>query len=227
MKQKRKDEKKKKKADIGTNAANPIDETLINGFRPYLFDGKYVIDQPLPTPSKLIPYPPSITLRYLIPGASVAIFAALSALFFTLIDVVGFIFLILTIVSVAFAIPSLLPAQQLTPQSTLDSYLKAKSGRCYGKALSILAVEPDAKDNEIDLHALWAPENKWPEALLNRLKQSSVPELRNVTGSDNQNTHLFIHADENTYWLLPMIRINNKWYITNPEMKLHSIKNEH
>ncbi len=213
----RKFEKKKSSLESENNL-NPIDSSLLKSFRPYLFDTKYTIDMPLPDPNAMVECKPSTISMYIIPCAPAAFLLLLSALFFTFLDILGIVFLILAFIAIAIALPSILPAQQQTPQATLASYLKAKNGRCYGKAQSLLAVSKNASDTEIDLHKLWAPENKWPKAILNRFETPKIPELRNVSGTDIQNAHLFLHADEQTYWLIPFIRLDNKWYITDPQM---------
>ncbi len=217
-------EKQKQQNDIRQSGANPIDKSLLAGFQPYLFDANYLIDIPLPEPDQMEPLGHDIVVQYIV---SLAPFIVLF-----MIGILGLLIevypLMIALILAGFAFVlvkrEILPANQLTPLATILAYLNAKNGRCYGLARTLIAQPKNKQtDDDLSFQQIWAPEPKFIQAMKNRLRDVEAPEIRTVAGSEASNQLLYIHSDGDNYWLLPMVRIKNKWYITDPTMSVHTV----
>ena len=218
-------EKQKRQNDIKQSGNNPIDKSLLGGFQPYLFDGSYLIDIPLPDAEKMQPMGHDIVVQYIISLAPCVVLLIIGILGL-LIDVYPMVIALILAVLAFFVVKrDVLPANQLTPVATILAYLNAKKGRCYGMARTLIA-QPENKqsDEEFSFSQIWAPEPKFIDAMKNRFHDVDAPELRVVAGSEANNQILYIHVDGDNYWLVPMVRLkNNKWYITDPAMTVHTV----
>lgn len=211
------------KSEIAVNVPNPTDESL-TGFRPYLFESKYTIDIPLPDPKQFSPIKTDLIARYLFPIAPTAILFVLALFSMTFHVAVGLALMLCAVLLLIVVLPGIISSSQQTPQATLYAYLNAKRGRCYQKAYSLLANSESSTEIP-DLHKLWAPEESYAKAVFERFRHHSTPDTKTVTGAESQNKLLFIHKEEDSYWLLPMVRIQSKWYITDPRMTCHKLEN--
>lgn len=218
-------EKQKRQNDIKQGGNNPIDKSLLTGFQPYLFDSQYLIDMPLPDPNQMKKLGHDIVVQYFIPLAPVIVLVIIGILGIAIEVYPLALSLVLALLVVVLIKSDIMPANQLTPLSTLTAYLNAKNGRCYGMARTLIAQPKDKKtDDELSFPQLWAPEPKFVDAMKNRLHEIEPPEIRTVAGSEAKNQILFISIDGDNYWLLPMVRLkNNKWYITDPAMTVHTV----
>lgn len=216
------------KAEILENAAPPIDPNLVGGFCPYTFESVYTIDVPLPNPASMKPAETSIVDRFVFPLAAPVVLIPIAVLVMTESVLIGAVILLLAIVALIAALPDVVPPEQRTPQSTLSAILSAKNGRCYGRAMSLVAVpkqsENDEEQDELDFHELWKNEAAWPKAILQRFKKMKLPEARLIAGSERTNAVLLlIPLEEKQYTLLPLVRIHDRWYITDPTMKTRTM----
>ena len=212
------------KADAAPDGPSPIDPTIVNGFKPYIFDTIYTIDVPLATPSTVRPADVSVMDRYILPLIFPFMMFALAALAMTFSVLMGLPLLALGVIALIFVLPEIAPAVQQTPQATLTALLAARNGRCYGRAASLVAVSKESPQ-DFDFHELWEPEKAWPVALLRRFSSPKLPDARIITGSERQNAVLLLIPleDEKQYTLLPLVRIESKWYTTDPSMRPRNI----
>lgn len=213
-------EKQQRKHEMAVN--NAIDYKLVGTFRSFIFERKFVIDTPLPNLENMTPYQPAFVTRYLIPLAPTLVLCALAIALSTIHVAIGAFFGLFAIIMCIFAIPNLKPANQSTPQATLLSYLNAKAGRCYGVASTLIAQPKDDK-KELHFQAIWTPELQWHKAFLTRFKSQPIPEFRIPLGSETQNAIIILYNNEEDYWLVPMVRLDTKWYITDPSLGQHTI----
>ena len=220
-------------------------EALHDSFRPYLFDSKYFIDIPLPNVEDMVPVKLSPVNRYLFPLAPAIVIWAVSLFMFTISAIVGLIFFLIGCACFAAVLADIKPSPQQTPQATLISYLNARQGRCYGCGMSLLAL-PKLKLSLSDdlqqawgefndryrvqwssqwsgLHDAWRPENNWPTAILKRFQTVQPPETRQVIISPKQDALILFYSVGETYYLVPMVQIDGKWYRTNPKSPPHEM----
>ena len=197
-------------------------ESLTDEFRPYMFDSKYLIDIPIPNAAEMSPVKVSLINRYLFPLAPAIVAFAFAFLMLTLSAIVGLLLLLVGGICVAAVLADIKPAPQQTPQAAIMSYLNARQGRCYGCAMSLLA-QSGKKQQPIDLHAIWQPENAWPAAIKMRFRPEPPPETRIVATSAKKDAQLLFYMVGATYYLVPMVQIDGKWYITNPKLPPHEM----
>lgn len=198
-------------------------------FHSWIFDGKYEIDRPLPIPQKAKPYTVTKFDRVgmpLIPSiCSALIGIALCAFGDTMNGIplkIGLLLLLVAILCFFLASPELKTPNQNTILSTLSAYLDARAGRCYSVAARLLAVEGIEK--EIDLGSLWKKEGfKFPGSLAKRFSSQKTPEYTIVNGSEQQNAVLLLIHEARFYYLIPMARVDNRWYILDPALGKHII----
>ena len=202
----------------------PVDtgEALNDDFRPYIFDAKYLIDIPVPNAAEMTPVKVSPINRYLFPLAPAIVAFALALLMFTLSVILGLIFFLVGLGCVVAVLADIKPASQQTPQAVIMSYLNARQGRCYGCGLSMLA-QPTQAQQPIDLHAAWQPENTWTTAIKKRFRPEQPPETRLVTSSAKKDAQIIFYMVGVTYYLVPMVQIDGKWYITSPKLPPHEM----
>ena len=205
------------------------DGTLIKespaGFRSWIYDGKYVIDQPLPSPQHIKPYSANLIMRILLAMMPVLIMLALTAVAAAFSTILGLIFLLLTIVCIVFSLPDILPPSQQTIQATLSAYLQARAGYCINRGSALIAHEKATTD--FSLADLWKGEGyKLPNALLERFKPVHVPEYTTISGSDSQNALLILATTKDAYYLIPMARTDERWFIMDPTLGKHTIQEQ-
>ncbi len=217
-------EKQKMKAEVKASSTKAINESLIAGFHPYVFDKRYTIDIPLPKDSDMQPRKRDPLYDIIVPVAIPLIPILIGIIFTLVVPPVGAAIIIIGLILFLFFLPALLPPNQQTPQTTLQAYLNAKAGRCTGKAMTVLARSNDDIE-DLDLNDLWKPLPKWNKAIPKRFKSIPILEARTVCGSESQNALLLLHEyADGQYWLIPMVRLKEKWYITDPTMAPHYIK---
>lgn len=206
-----------------TNGVSPIDESLITtNFRPYTLDEKYLIDVPDPDPCAYKPYPQSFIHRWFIPAIPTLGGLALTTLASAFSTTVGIVVFILTLAVLVLSLSNLIPAEQQTAVAVANALFRAQKTRSYTLATTIAAIPKDAHA-EIDLITLWqnvVP--KWKDALLNRLKPARNLESRLVSGSDTQDSVLLLLTQNDDYWLIPLVRLNNLWYVASLEFPKHT-----
>lgn len=206
---------------VSEPASPAIDKNLIQGFRPFVFDGKYRIDMPLPDASRCVPNAPHFVARFLFPLSPTLFFVAATVFGMSLNPLVGAILAIFAILSFVLVFPDIRPMPQQTPQATLNAYLSARSSRCVAVAQTLIAHSGEDVES-FDLPALWADEApSWPVAILNRFRNQVVENTRIVLGSEGQNAVvlLVIHPDDvNAYALAPLVRIRGLWFLTDPTL---------
>lgn len=217
-------EKQKMKAEVKASSTKAINESLITGFHPYVFDKRYTIDMPLPKDSDMQPRKRDPLYDVIVPIAIPLTPILIGIILALLVPPVGAAIIIIGLILLLFFLPALLPPNQQTPQTTLQAYLNAKAGRCTGKATTVLARSNDDIE-DLDLNDLWKPLPSWGKAIPRRFKSIPILEARTVCGSESQNALLLLHEyTDGQYWLIPMVRIKEKWYITDPTMAPHYIK---
>lgn len=229
----RKGERNKARQDARGDA--PIDESLVcSNFRPYTVDDKYLIDIPAPDPQTYKPYPQSFVSRWLMPAIPALVALALVCLGFAIASAVGIIFLIIAAAVVLESLPIILPPSRQTPVATAFSFFIARSMRANSVGLDLFAV-PICSSEEADFMTIvhssvpdivpdWKTTIKL--RLLSRLQPKRDIEIRVVAGSEVLNSVILLCTRDDVYWLLPLVRINNTWYITSLDLPIHKVASE-
>ena len=195
-----------------------------NGFRSWLYDGKYMIDQPMPSPQNLKIFAPNKIVPILIATTPVLIMIALTAITAVFNAILGAVCLVLTLICIVFSLSDIIPASQQTIQATLSAFIQARSGCCINRASALIAFEDE--NPNFSLADLWKEQGfKLPIALLSRLKSTPIPEYTIISGSDSQNAVLLLTVTEDAYYLIPMARTQDRWFITDPTLGKHIIRN--
>ena len=191
----------------------------------WVFDDKYEIDIALPNPQKMQPCKVPLMQRFVIPLTPVIVVLALALAMGSIVPVAGAGFLLIAIVCLMIAMPAMRSPSQETPQSALTSVLNSRNGACLATGLSVTA-RPTSDAEDPNLAEIWRENAPSPmAALINRFRPVETPKTRIVSGSDGQNSLILLYSDDTQYYLAPMVRVGNKWYIAIPEPKAHKLNN--
>ena len=189
----------------------------------WIFDEKYEIDIALPNPQKMQPCKVPLMQRFVLPLTPVIVVLALALAMGSIIPVAGAGFLLIAIVCLMIALPAMRSPGQETPQSALTSVLNSRNGACLATGLSVTA-RPTSDAEDPNLAEIWRENAPSPmAALINRFRPVETPKTRIVSGSDSQNSLILLYSDDAQYYLAPMVRVGNKWYIAIPEPKAHKL----
>ena len=205
---------------IAQYAQNP-DVQHASGFRKWVYNNKYEIDRPLPDPQKIVPCQSNQITRYLYPLLPFILFFVLTISLGQFIYITAVIFGILAFISLIIAIPELKPTAQQTVQATLHSYYNARSGYCLSIGNALIATED--KGAEPDLADIWKDYKRMPAMIINRFKKVTIPEYTIINGSDKQNCVLVLITQDDAYYIVPMARTNDRWFITDPTLGKHTL----
>lgn len=206
------------------SSSNPVDEGLLLGFRPFLIDDKYLVDCPAPIPQNYAPYKAPFISRIFFPLVPFFILMAIAFFILTLSPLTAVPFLIAALTAFAIAIPDIRSPLQQTPQATLNAFLMARHGRCYATASALTALEKGVK-SEIDFSAIWQNDCiSWPKAILSRFARQRMPATRTVLGAEAQNAVVLLCTVNDAYYVVPLVRLNDAWFITNPDFQKRSVE---
>ncbi len=225
----RKGERNKARQDAGGDA--PIDESLVcSNFRPYTVDGKYLIDIPTPEPQEYKPYPQNFVSRWLMPAIPALVGLALVCLGFAISSAVGIVFLIPAAAVVIASLPIILPPSRQTPVAAAFSFFIARSMRANAVGLDLFAT-PGGSGDEVDFMTIVRSSDPdivtdWKTTIKSRLKPKRDINVRVVAGSEVLNSVVLLCTRDDVYWLLPLVRINNAWYITSFDLPIHKVASE-
>ena len=189
----------------------------------WLFEDKYEIDIPMPDPQKLQPCKVTMVQRFLIPSSPAIVVAALALGVGSVIPMAGIGLILIAIVCLIVALPLMKSPSQETPQAALTTSLNARAGACVVQGLSVIA-RPTADAEDPNLVEIWqenAP--NFVQALINRFRPIQTPKTRIVSGSDSQNSLILLYTTETNYYLAPMVRLDNKWYLATPMPRMHKL----
>ena len=189
----------------------------------WVFEGKYQIDVPLPVPSQMQPCAVSPVQRFLIPLTPTIVVVALALAIGSIIAMVGVGLLLIAAICLIIALPAMRSASQQTPQGALTTSLNAKAGACVALGTAVIA-RPTSDEEDPSISDIWQDDAPNPMmAFLNRFRTIETPHTRIVSGSESQNTLIMLYTSETKYYIVPMVRLNGKWYLAVPEPVAHDI----
>ncbi len=222
------DEGKKRMSAIDEEVVKtqkPIDERLISGFKPYLFAGKYMVDiqQPHANQFKEGPFPVTSFIMSLLPTTILACLGLTAFMFNTTIGIVC-----ASLALIAFLImrPDVTPPSRTTPTAAVYTLFKMRKSRCYCALSSLIAIPADS-DRPTDFDILWLEDRpSWGKAILNRFFGSDKIDLQVICGNESQKAMLMLVVAEKGYYIIPLVRLEKGWYITDPSMKYHKLSDK-
>ena len=161
--------------------------------------------------------------RFLIPATPAIVVLALTLAVGSVIPMVGIGLLLIAIVCLIIELPAMRSASQETPQAALMTSLNARSGACPALGFAVLARSTTKSEDPASSDIWNEPAPNPLLAFINRFRAIDTPKTKIVSGSDTQNALILLCTTQTKYYVIPMVRLDNKWYIATPISKPHNL----